>query len=194
MRGEGKYASSVDKPVYARDAWKQGRRFGVIASSDDHMGQPGKPTKGLAAVYAPRNTREDIWTALKARACYGTTGERILLDFRIDGRPMGSEFSVPRGTKLRMELNVHGADELASVEVMRLVFDRGLWERAFFERFEDRDAFREREVKPLLDFSTSFLEPLSADAVYYARATQRTMIDGCPAFAWSSPIWVTCRE
>jgi|GEM_PF-5356667 len=48
------------KAVYVRDAWAQDRQFGVIASSDDHMGQPGKPVKGVAAVFSPENTREGI--------------------------------------------------------------------------------------------------------------------------------------
>jgi hypothetical protein len=49
--------TSSNDPHYARDAWVAGQRLGVIASSDDHSASPGRPYKGLAAVYAENLTR-----------------------------------------------------------------------------------------------------------------------------------------
>src|SRR5690606_29904632 len=51
-------ARSADGPHYARDAWAAGLPMGVIASSDDHEAHPGLPHFGLAAVYAPKLTRD----------------------------------------------------------------------------------------------------------------------------------------
>lgn len=200
VRGENKYASSVQRPVYVRDAWEQGRRFGVVASSDDHMGQPGKPTKGLTAVLAPANTRAALWDALRARRCYGTTGERMLLDFRVNGQPMGSELRVKRGQTLTIEAEVYGTDSLAFVEVAQRVpaADRATdeaaapagWRSASYDKLEDRNAFHEGGVDPALHHRVVFEHTFEGPTMYYLRVGQRSMIDGYPAFGWSSPIWV----
>lgn len=79
--------TSSGGPHYARDAWVAGQRLGVIASSDNHTASPGQPHRGLAAVYAEDLTREAIFDAIAARHTYGTTGQRILLDFKVDGQP-----------------------------------------------------------------------------------------------------------
>jgi hypothetical protein len=51
---------------------------------------------GLTAVALPALTRHALWDALKARHCYATSGERILLSFTADGASMGDEIRVTR--------------------------------------------------------------------------------------------------
>ena len=78
---------------------RKGHRFGFTASSDSHglLWHHGEARKrdpyrtGLTAVQAPELSREAIFGALKARRCYATSGAKILLDFTVDGEPMGSE-------------------------------------------------------------------------------------------------------
>jgi hypothetical protein len=83
----------------------EGHRVGIMAASDDHYGNPGhgylRPTyewdtqeigMGVVGVYAEEHTRESIFRALYDRRCYATSGDRIVLDFRSDGHPMGSEY------------------------------------------------------------------------------------------------------
>ena len=83
-----------------QDAIRRGYKVGVVANSDDHTGRPGAsyPTKGhfhvrggLTAVLAKSRTREAIWQAIEARRCYATSGERIILDFRLGEHLMGEE-------------------------------------------------------------------------------------------------------
>ncbi len=84
---------------------QRGHRLGIMASTDGHYGNPGygylKPSFdwdrqeiGMAAVavYAAERTRQSIFHALYDRRVYATSGERILLDFRADDHPMGSEY------------------------------------------------------------------------------------------------------
>ena len=87
-------STSARTGVSAQDAWMRGLRLSTIAASDDHRSQPGKPHWGLAAVRAPELTREAIFDGLHARRTYGTTGQRILLDFRVNDAPMGSEIAL----------------------------------------------------------------------------------------------------
>jgi len=87
---------------YFREALQRGHRVGAVASSDDCTTRPGLafPTTpevairgGLTAVIAKELTREAIFEGLSTRRCYATTGERIVLDVRIEGQPMGSTLS-----------------------------------------------------------------------------------------------------
>ena len=98
-------------------ALQRGLRVGLIASSDDHFGYPGGYGEGLAAVWAEELTREAIWEAIGARRCYAVTGDRIELEFRLNGRPMGSE--VAADGEREVAVRVEGMDEISQVEVLR---------------------------------------------------------------------------
>ena len=87
------YSTSAPDGLTAQDMWAQGLVLSTIAASDDHRSHPGQPHWGIAAVRAPELTRDAVFDALHARRTYGTTGARILLDFTVDGAPMGSEIT-----------------------------------------------------------------------------------------------------
>ena len=87
---------------------EQGFRVGFVSASDDHRGHPGYSPGhqagasgrrsnifqfgGLAAAWAPARTTDAVFGALKSRRAYATTGaQRIVLDARLNGAPMGSE-------------------------------------------------------------------------------------------------------
>ena len=113
--------SNVSFPgsYYAQDHLMNGHKLGFICSSDNHFGQGGRRHGGIAAVFAAKLKRDNIFDAIKNSHCYGTTGERILLDFSIDGIAMGQEEQRHSGDKLKIKLNVWGTDLLLRVEVLR---------------------------------------------------------------------------
>src|SRR5690606_21922359 len=87
---------------FAKEALERGYRVGFTGGSDDHSARQGwsAPTLAhhgvqgaLTAFLAPDLSRESIWTTLKARRFYGTTGPRILIDLDVNGQPIGSEFA-----------------------------------------------------------------------------------------------------
>ncbi|HLA40059.1 MAG TPA: DUF3604 domain-containing protein, partial [Candidatus Glassbacteria bacterium] len=94
-----------------------GRRVGVLASSDNHLGCPGAYGEGLAVVLARELTRESLFEALGQRRCYGVSGDRIRLDFAVNGRLMGEEIAYSPAREIDVE--VSGWDRLEQVEVLK---------------------------------------------------------------------------
>lgn len=148
----------------------KGQRFGFTAASDSHglLYHHGECRKrdpfrtGLTAVQATELTREAVWSALRTRRCYATSGPKILLDFRVNGAPMGSELE-GRGP-LSVEGRAVGESTLDRVD---LVGPGGVL-RSFSANGDE------------LSFSGV------VEAAYvYARVVQR---DG--EMAWSSPVFV----
>ena len=159
----------------------QGRRLGIIASTDNHYGNPGcgylRPTHdwdtqeiGMAAVavYAANRTRESIFHALYDRHVYATSGDRIILDFRCDGYPMGSEYRTDVPPLVTVE--AVGTAPITRVEVKKQSQTVSTYEpreRAVSVRWRDGD-FRPGQ-----------------SCYYYARVVQDNNEE-----AISSPIWV----
>jgi len=120
--------ASIYRPVkgaFVRDALSRGYKLGIIGSGDTHDGHPGQRTfgaavSGILGVYSPELTREAVWKAFQQRHVYGTSGPKIILDFRVADFPMGSDikWSVAKGA-LPMAIKAIGCDEIASVEIIR---------------------------------------------------------------------------
>ncbi len=127
-------------------ALAQGLRFGVIASTDDHLGYPGGWGEGLAAVLAPDLSRKSILEALLDRRTYAVTGDRILLGVTLNGKVMGRELPYTRERRIRV--SVTGWDQVDRVEVLKnnRVIHRGFpmdretsaasWSKPVLARFE----------------------------------------------------------
>ncbi|MEZ5910065.1 MAG: DUF3604 domain-containing protein [Hyphomicrobiaceae bacterium] len=71
------------------DAIKLGYRVGIVCHSDDHKGRPGAAHPGasnfgaiggLTCYMMPKLDRDALFTAVKARRTYGTTGTRLFID------------------------------------------------------------------------------------------------------------------
>jgi hypothetical protein len=177
------YEGTVDGDWAFRRAWVTGHHVGVIGSSDNHRGTPGyqnwpaltgHESGGYAAVFASSNTRSAIFQGMHARRAYATTGGRVLLDFHVDGHPLGSVFSRDMGS-VRLEGEVAGTARLQEVVVLRST-DGGPFE-----------ALPVPDTDPRPDVAVfSFEDPdVRKDTVYYLRAVQS---DG--EAAWGSPVWV----
>ncbi|MEP7366300.1 MAG: CehA/McbA family metallohydrolase [Acidobacteriota bacterium] len=159
----------------AWEAFRRGYRMGLIASSDNHVGMPGRSYPGdrqihtpfpggLCAVWATELTAEAVFAALRARRCYGTTGARIVLRFSIGDVAMGGTGTASEGLTGRVQ--VAGTAELDRVELVR---DCQLW----------------RTLACAGDRLETAFEIPAEPGVYYLRLFQK---DG--QRAWSSPIWM----
>jgi len=95
----------------------RGYRLGIMASSDSHGDHPGAYDNGLIAAYAEDLSRPALWKSLRTRRIYGVTGDRIALDFRVNGQPMGSV--VPPAPDRTIDVEVAAWDKVDRVEVLK---------------------------------------------------------------------------
>lgn len=96
---------------------RRGLKFGFIASTDQHIGYPGVYCSGLMAAYATELTRGALWDALMNRRTYAVTGDRIKLDFRVNGQLMGSDISGAEAREIAVD--VEGHDLLNEIDVVK---------------------------------------------------------------------------
>ena len=166
----------------------RGYRFGLIGSTDTHRARGGNfthkehwldfarslyngcPAKGggLIAAYAQDLSRASLWDAFVNRRVYATTGEKIVVDFSINGHFMGESLSTAAPPMINVD--VLGTGHLATVEIVR-----------------NGDAVP-LPVQPASNGLTAQVvdeEIAPGTSCYYLRVVQA---DG--EMAWSSPIWV----
>jgi len=95
-----------------------GQRFGFVGNTDHHSAHPGSYGCGRMGVWAESLTRDRIWEAIQSRRTYALTGDKIALQFAINGRPMGSvitEHTVERN----IEISVIGGGPIDYIELMK---------------------------------------------------------------------------
>lgn len=114
---------------FGQEALEKGYRIGFAGGSDDHTGRPGAtyPSNetgwnfnikgGLLALRADDLNRESLWTALKSRNCYVTTGARIILDVSVGGQEMGGQVECTNPPTI--QVNVHGTAPVQRVDLFR---------------------------------------------------------------------------
>lgn len=121
----------------------------------------------LVAVFAEQLSREAIYDALAARRCYATTGTRPVVEFTVNGAPMGA-FIEAGGTR-DIAARAISSQGIKAIEVFR------------------NDAVI-RRIEPSADEAElSFTDGQKAPAgtFYYVR-----LIEESGDKAWSSPVWV----
>jgi hypothetical protein len=173
-----------------RAALARGYNLGFVAASDTHASRPGSDLfqdhtysqSGLTAIFAQKLDRMAIYQALKARRCYATTGQRIILRFWLNEHFMGDTVLLNDPGELKdLSVEVATEDQIEWVEVIKngmpfykysghLTPGLGWW----------RDNGWEMKVRVLdrkLTKGTDY---------YYVRVTQQN-----GGMAWSSPIWVS---
>ncbi|HET7769785.1 MAG TPA: CehA/McbA family metallohydrolase [Chloroflexota bacterium] len=169
-------------PSSLREGWLRGHKFGVIASSDNHIARPGRDGFGVAAVWATELTRAAIFDALHRRRTFGSTGCRVILDFTLNGVPMGGEARLREGEPARITGEIVASNPLRFVEILRADLEAHEWTVAKRHWWAG-------------GAPTVFQLDWTDDApprrgLYYIRLRQRDVVHGRVAMAWSSPVWV----
>ena len=189
-RGAG---AKPHKKGYVRGALALGWRVGFTAGGDDHVGCWGTESRfdsgygqGLMSVEASERSREAIFAAMYNRRVVATTGARMLLTYRLNGYPMGSELSVSALPELadsrKLSVEFHGTAAIDRIDIIRnnsVVYSTSAT--------DDRDLCLTWEDCNCMD---SIWLPTSKFcthpfAFYYVRAVQQD-----DEVAWASPVWI----
>ena len=114
------------------ESWQKhleaGLRLAATASSDNHTvgfgnSYPGliyTMTNALTGVFAYGKSRDAIWEGLYQRRTFGVTGnQRILMEFSVDGEPMGGELAAAQHGSPRVRARVSGTEPLTRVELVK---------------------------------------------------------------------------
>ncbi len=96
---------------------EQGHKFGLMCSTDQHAGYPGSYGDGRIGVYADSLDRDAIWEAMGKRHVCGVTGDKIKIDFRLNGARPGDV--VKGGGKREIFLNVEAQNHLDYIDIVK---------------------------------------------------------------------------
>jgi len=147
---------------YLQDAWQRGIVSGVVGSPG-YGG--GTATTG---VWARQLTRDAIFEAIRSRHTFATTGTRLALDVRVNGRLMGEKAPAPSGP-VEIRVRAHGPAAIARVEILR----------------NNRVIHAEEPGGLSAEITYLDQQPLAGASHYYVRITQADN-----EMAWSSPVWL----
>lgn len=161
-------------------ALNKGYRLGFVTGSDTHAGTPGyahwvfsESTEsyrgGLTCVMTDKLDKESIFQALWDRKVYATTGERILVEFSVNGVAMGQEGKLDENPVRTVKIRVVGTEDIDEINVISMgnVIYR-----------------KEGQGRELEAVFTDENHPKEGWLYYYLRVHQKDK-----AMAWSSPVW-----
>jgi hypothetical protein len=86
---DGYFTNDGNKGYYD-EALIRSWKIGALGSEDNHVATWGKLNDHRMAILANANTREEIYSALKAKRFYSTLDKNLALSFNINGNEMGS--------------------------------------------------------------------------------------------------------
>ena len=113
-------------------ALQAGLKLGIVGGSDTHDSRPTNPfpepgpvrPAGITGVWADRLDRPSLFAALRQRRCYATTGGRMIVDFRVNGRLMGATV---RADRYRLRVEALGTADISRIELL----ENGVVRRSF---------------------------------------------------------------
>ena len=141
-------------------------KLGFIASGDhNNMGV------GLACVWVKEISRKGILEAFRNRRVFATTGDQIIMDFRLNGQFQGQ--TIKGLEKPNLSYRINAADRIETLDILR--------NSKVISTIHPEEATQEMIGEFVDDYYTDEKEVL----YYYIRVIQHNK-----HIAWSSPIWI----
>lgn len=145
---------------------EKGYKLGFIASGD-HNGMG----VGLAALWVKEVSRKGIIEALKARRCYGTTGDQIFMNVKVNNAFMGEVAKLDGAPEI--EITTQGQKEIERIELLR--------NSRVIQTWKPENGHELISVK----FADKYHMKEPGVLYYYVRVRQKD-----EHLAWSSPIFL----
>lgn len=145
---------------------EKGYKIGFIGS-----GEHNNIGVGLAALWVKEVSRKGIIEALRARRCFGTTGDKIFMDVKVNHAFMG-EVAKLDGPPL-IQIRTQGEKEIERVELLRNSRVIQTWKPE-----QGNEIFS-------LEYSDKYFDKEPDVLYYYVRVTQTD-----EHLAWSSPVFL----
>ncbi len=110
--------------VYKK-CFEKGFKIGFACNSDDHKTRPGASYPGagvfgtlggLTCILSAEKTREGFWKAMVNRNCYGTTGQRIIVETNLNGKIIGEDVQADKG---HFTIKAVGTTPIIRLDLMR---------------------------------------------------------------------------
>jgi hypothetical protein len=107
---------------------QSGQRLAASASGDTHTSAMGNAypgllyvnTNGLTGVYSLGKSRAEIWNGLYERRTFAVTGnKRILMDFHVNGEPMGGELPGGNYREAKIQARVSGTAPILRIDLLK---------------------------------------------------------------------------
>jgi len=155
--GVTNYFHTTEKK-WAVDQLNIGKKIGLMASAD-HVGV------AQAIVMVKNLTRTDIYQAFQERRCLGSTGISLQLDFRCNGKWVGSEVA---DRTARFTLRVKSPENISEIYVLR-----------------DGKNYKTLEAAGKEKSETWEVQPRRTGEYWFCR-----ILFESGEMAWSSPIWL----
>ncbi|MHB0999236.1 MAG: DUF3604 domain-containing protein [Armatimonadota bacterium] len=150
---------------FVQNALARGHKLGFVGCGDHHA-----TGLGATGLLVKEVSRRGLVEAMKARRCFATTGDKIFIDFKVDGHIMGEEFASK--DKPHITASLKCTDTIDNIVVFKnnqIIYEKGK---------KDLGSTKEYEI----DFVD---ESFTSDSYYYLRAIQTNN-----EIVWSSPVWV----
>jgi hypothetical protein len=141
-------------------------KLGFIASGDhNNIGV------GLACVWVKEISRNGVLEAMRSRRVFGTTGDQIVMDFRLNGAVQGQTL---KGIKKPvLSFSIKTVDQIESIDILR--------NSRVIKSIQPTEQTNELSG----DFVDQAYQTEKDVLYYYVRVTQKNKHIG-----WSSPIWM----
>ncbi|MGK0238806.1 MAG: hypothetical protein ACI92G_002272 [Candidatus Pelagisphaera sp.] len=94
-----------------------GHVFGFSGHTDHHSGHPGSYGHGVTGLWSEGRDRQSIWKALQERRTYALTGDRIQLEYTLNGAAMGSV--IPPSESREIKVNIQGGGAIDCVDIIK---------------------------------------------------------------------------
>lgn len=163
---------------FIQDGLAKGLKFGFIGSSDGHglrfhHGVGRKEDEwltGLTGVLVKNFSKDEIFSSLKTRRVFATSGTKIQIKYSVSGTEMGKEITTSSPGEINFE--VLGTNKIHKVILVKNNIDYMQWGKDIHDGKGARGKFIDEKMSE----GTSY---------YYLRVIQE---DG--EMAWSSPVWI----